>query len=648
MTSWQTCLALRTWMTRSRRSSVSWCARVRPVLLLPALRLTIVPCPSRAQIKDWNDYIDKLDERESELFDVMVDHGYDMRSYYEDTLMKPMIAMAQNDPVERKLERTVSQMLDVLRPVERKHGSSSERRAAGASSGYGGASTDDLEGRGEEMDDEEELAHGVDVLDASIPLGEGDKVPDQASIYDDDDDAMGIEKPRAVEETGAVWYEGYRVNASVQDNLKEHQLELVCFLLDAWSGDRGALGAHSMGLGKSLAFLAAFDIWSAKHPGGRAVVAAPVSMVPVWAAEVDKWESLLPNVDAFDVVSKMDAQTVQRSVRNWKRRGGLFIIGHDHFARMMDDLELDDGCIFAVDEAHILKTPTTQLYHAFSKVTTNKRVFLTGTPLQNHLKEYYAMVQLLSPGLLGDTLTTFRKTYGRAIEDGMLKDSTDEQISNCEKAVQVLHWRMVDIMHEKSPELLREHIPPKHEFRISHDCDPRVEENGNPIVEYHNVQTAARTHKLIAAVSLIDCIRSIDPTDAILVFSNRVETLKAVQAVRDGLLFNGDLTPDRRSKMIDDFGDQGGVMYITTKAGGVGITLHRANHVIVLDPAWNPVDDAQAVSRAWRMGQEKEVKVYRLIAEGTLEERIYRPWRAEARAGRSHPRRDGHQPRLHA
>ena len=100
--------------------------------------------------------------------------------------------------------------------------------------------------------------------------------------------------------------------------------------------------------------------------------------------------------------------------------------------------------------------------------------------------------------------------------------------------------------------------------------------------------------------------------------------VRHVQAVRDGFLFTGDLTPDKRSKMIDDFSEQGGVMYITTKAGGVGITLHRANHVIVLDPAWNPVDDAQAVARAWRMGQEKEVKVYRLIAEGTLEERIYR------------------------
>ena len=139
MTSWQTCLAPRTWMTRSRRSSTSWCARVRPLVLLPVLRLTIVPCPSRAQIKDWNEYIDKLYERESELFDVMVDHGYDMRLYYEDTMMKPMIAFAENDPAERKLEQTVSQMLDVLRPVERKHGSSSERRAAGACSSYGGA-----------------------------------------------------------------------------------------------------------------------------------------------------------------------------------------------------------------------------------------------------------------------------------------------------------------------------------------------------------------------------------------------------------------------------------------------------------------------------------------------------------------------------
>eukprot|EP00966_Prymnesium_polylepis_P294608 6803289-Prymnesium_polylepis.5 len=76
----------------------------------------------------------------------MVDHGYDMRSYYEDTLMQPMITMAQNDPAERKLEQTVSKMLDVLRPVERKHGSSSERRAAGACFGYGGASTEDPEG----------------------------------------------------------------------------------------------------------------------------------------------------------------------------------------------------------------------------------------------------------------------------------------------------------------------------------------------------------------------------------------------------------------------------------------------------------------------------------------------------------------------
>jgi hypothetical protein len=65
-------------------------------------------------------------------------------------------------------------------------------------------------------------------------------------------------------------------------------------------------------------------------------------------------------------------------------------------------------------------------------------------------------------------------------------------------------------------------------------------------------------------------------------------------------------------------------MYLTTAAGGVGITLTRASHVIITDPAWNPVADIQAVSRAWRFGQTRTVEVYRLIAQGTLEERIYR------------------------
>lgn len=573
----------------------------------------------RSQIVSWNEYVDKLDDREAEIFDILVDHGYDMRSFYEETLVRPMLSMAEGDAGEQKIEETVRRMLDVVRPVERKHGSSSERRTLGDEP----LVEEEEEEESKLMDDDEELANGVDVLDASAPIGEGDRLPDTANVFDDDDDAMGIEDPTRVDATGAVWYSGLRLQATVQELLKEHQLELMCFLVDAWTADRGVLAAHSMGLGKSLSFLAAFDAWTAKYPDSRAIVAAPVSMVAVWTEEVFKWEAVLTNLVVYSVTSKLDPLTIQRSLRAWKRRGGILVLGHDQFRRIVDELDVDENTILAVDEAHLLKNPSTQVYQTLSAVNTSKRVFMTGTPLQNHLDEYFAMVQLLSAGLLGSNLSDFKKKYGRAIEQGMLKDSTDEQISKCERAVQVLRWRMADVMHEKSSDLLQEHIPSKVEYRLSHNCDI-VEADPNPIVEYHNVQTAARHHKVIAVVALLDCINAIAPNDSVLVFSNRLETLKAIQANRDGYFFCGDLTTERRAKMIDEYNSSGGVMYLTTRSGGVGITLTRANYVIIADPSWNPVDDVQAVSRAWRMGQTKPVQVYRLIAEGTLEERIYR------------------------
>jgi SNF2 family DNA or RNA helicase len=579
-------------------------------------------------VQGWNEYIAKLEDRHAEICDDLCSLGFDVDKYYTDTLLKPMLAEAQNDPAEIQLRQTVDKMLDKLRPVERTQRgySCTERRPVGACHAYGKDALDDDEEDEDDwhMEEDEELANGVEVLDSDAPLLENDKMPDVANIYDESDDAMQIEKPKLVEETGAYWYNGFRVSASVVKNLKYHQIELMCFLLDAWSGNRGALCAHSMGLGKSLAFLCAFDVWSSKYPKARAVVTAPLSMVPIWALEVDRWESLLPYVvDITAVTRLLEHHTRERAVRKWKRNGGIIVVNHEYFSKVAFDI--DESCIFVVDEAHSLKNPKTDVYKDFSfdKVMTQKRVFMTGTPIQNHLWEYYAMVQLLAPGLLGKTKSEFRKKYSRVIEKGMLKDSTEKEISECEKAVQVMRWRMSEIMHERSSELLYDHIPAKNEFRISHPCDD-IELDENLFVELRNVESAACKYKVITAVSLIDCIHSIDPSDAILVFSPRTEHLKAIQEVRDGFLFTGSLSSDNRTNMIDEFNREGGIMYITTNAGGVGITLHRANHVIVLNPDWNPMNDEQAIARAWRIGQEKEVTVYRLIAEGTLQERIYR------------------------
>ena len=77
------------------------------------------------------------------------------------------------------------------------------------------------------------------------------------------------------------------------------------------------------------------------------------------------------------------------------------------------------------------------------------------------------------------------------------------------------------------------------------------------------------------------------------------------------------------TKILDDFQQQGGLLLVATKAGGVGLNLTRASRVIICDVAWNPVEDTQAVSRAWRMGQTRPVFVYRLVADDTLEAAVY-------------------------
>jgi SNF2 family DNA or RNA helicase len=461
---------------------------------------------------------------------------------------------------------------------------------------------------------------------------ENDRVPDAANIFEDATDKRTVDAtddmdiPVAVQQTGAIWvgqFRLFRLSKSVTDQLKDHQIELVNFILDAWVEDRGVLAAHTMGLGKSLSFLVALSSYLYKYPDKRAVVVAPLSMVQVWMDETYKWDGVIDNIFPHLITSKMDDQAVQRAIRDWYRRGNLLIVGHDHFKKVCKDLPLSGETIVAVDEAHLLKSPSTQFYAVIKDLPTNRRVFLTGSPLQNHLTEYYAMIELLASGLLGANISEFNKLYGKPINDGMLRDSTDEQISKCERTVQVLRWRIENIMNEKSAALLRSTIPSKLEVRVPHPSDA-VDQAPDWIQERNNVHSAARPYKIMATITIIDAIQACDPSDAIIVFSNRIDTLNAIRGNRPGFLFTGAVTSEARITIIDEFNKDGGIIYLTTKAGGVGINLTRANHVIITDLAWNPVDDNQAVSRSWRMGQVKPVTVYRLIAEGTLEERLYR------------------------
>ena len=232
------------------------------------------------------------------------------------------------------------------------------------------------------------------------------------------------------------------------------------------------------------------------------------------------------------------------------------------------------------------------------------------------------MMQLLAPGLLGAATSDFMRIYANDIEQGLLKGASEGEIEKSDLLVNALRWRTKAVMCEKSATLLNRCIPAKTEFCLLHACNA-VQSDTSVISERHNVQIAARDIKVANVTLIIDAVRK-HTSENIVVFSTRNELLKQMQKERYGHLYTGEMSIERRDKVLVDFPTRpGDVLYMATRAGGVGLNLTRASRVVIADISWNPVDDIQAVARCYRMGQTLPVTVYRLVADLTLEKGIY-------------------------
>lgn len=536
-----------------------------------------------------------------------------MRTFYE-SIETANVQRAETDPQEQSMRKTVDTVLNFTRPVERKHGAVSVVREVGAS-GFAGVHSD-----------KEELAE-VDVLDDTASTDENDIIPDVQRVFHDANDAQAIERPSTVYDTGARWKGGFRLEGALVAVLKPYQVEGVDFVLSRIHEDKGALVAHGMGLGKTLTALTVMEAFAHRRPESRLIVTCPKGMVSSWGDEIDKWCACgLLTLDGHPIQTSDGDKGTAYSVNQWSRHGGVLIVGHDQFKRMVtvNALPIEANTVVVVDEAHLLKTATTQIYAVIAQLPTNKRIFMTGTPMQNNLREYYTMIELLQPGLLGASVAEFNRVFGNVIDSGMQKDSTPQQVAASERCVTTLRLKAALVMHAMSSTILHSAIKPKHEFRILHGCKP-VKEDASWIVERHNVHDAARQHKVEVAVGIIDAIRLSTPDDSIVVFSTRNDTLSTIQTLRAGGMYTGSVDSAKRDARIAAFKEsKGSILYVATRAGGVGVNLSFGNRVILVDASWNPADDAQAVSRCYRMGQEKVTYVYRLIAEGTLEDGMYK------------------------
>ncbi len=427
--------------------------------------------------------------------------------------------------------------------------------------------------------------------------------------------------------------------------LRPYQEEGVAFLAHLREQGVGGVLADDMGLGKTLQTIAHL---CAEKDAGRlalpALVVAPTSLAFNWEREIARFA---PHLRA----------TVLRGPDRHRRfdaalRGDVVITTYPVLVRDEERFAEAQFSTLVLDEAQTLKNHRTQAYQAIRAVRAEHCVCLTGTPVENHLGELWALFDLLAPGLLGDEVR-FRAWYRQPIEvrgDGERLAALRDQV-----APYVLRRVKRDVAKD---------LPPKTELYRP------VEMTGRQRELYEHIRVAAHADvrqvirkKGLAASTLpildaltklrqVCCDPRLLPLDAargvtesakmqslfellesdlpgghrVLIFSQFTSMLaliaRGLEARKTKYLVLTGATQNRQ-RVVDAFErGEADVFLISLKAGGTGLNLVSADTVVHFDPWWNPSAQAQATDRAYRIGQTKPVFVHALYASGSVEERV--------------------------
>ncbi len=411
----------------------------------------------------------------------------------------------------------------------------------------------------------------------------------------------------------------------LQASLRPYQLEGFGWLsrLAAWGA--GAVLADDMGLGKTVQTIAAL---LDRAPRGPALVVAPTSVSYNWVREIQRFApdlrvTLFRGADRAGPLERFGPSDV-------------VVISYALLTLEAERLQARRWATLVLDEAQAVKNASAQRSIAVRGLDAEWAVALTGTPIENHIGELWAIFAAVAPGLLGSQ-EQFRERWGNA-----------QDLRGLARVVRPF------VLRRTKGEVLQE-LPPKTEMQID------VELNGEERKIYEEARLAAiaelkqlgpdlgqatRFHVLAALTRLrqlasdggtvgapTKLLRLADLAEPlieeghhVLVFSQFVKLLDRAEAVLrarsiPSARLDGSTPAEDRAPIVDRF--QAGppsVLLVSLKAGGTGLNLTAADHVVLLDPWWNPAVEDQAADRAHRIGQTRPVTVIRLVSRETVEE----------------------------
>ena len=430
--------------------------------------------------------------------------------------------------------------------------------------------------------------------------------------------------------------------STLQAELRDYQLEGFEWLSRLAHWGVGACLADDMGLGKTLQALA---LILSRAPGGPTLVVAPTSVATNWMAEAERFaptlniklfgagdrEAMLKEAGAFDVI-----------VASY----GLLQLEAERFAGVRWQT-------IVLDEAQAIKNAHTRRSQVVMALRGDFRMVATGTPLENHLGELWNLFRFINPGLLG-TSDQFNLRFAGPIEKAQDKRAALAARTRLRRLTQpfILRRTKAQVLSELPPrteivlpvELSSEEMALYESLRrealdkLAALQAPQAQKQIQILAEMMKLRRVCCNPQLVAPGSGIRSSKLetfarladelLENRHKALVFSQFVDHLTLIRKHLDarGIRYqylDGSTPMQERKRRVDAFqaGD-GDLFLISLKAGGVGINLTAADYVIHMDPWWNPAVEDQASDRAHRMGQQRPVTIYRLVARHTLEEGI--------------------------
>jgi superfamily II DNA or RNA helicase len=423
--------------------------------------------------------------------------------------------------------------------------------------------------------------------------------------------------------------------------LRDYQVDGFRWLarLAAWGA--GACLADDMGLGKTLQALALLCLRSGEGP---ALVVTPTSVCANWTKEAQRFApslkvTLYREADREGFVSHLQA-------------GEVLVASYGLVTRDLERFKAVRFATLVLDEAQAVKNATTRRARAVRELDAEFRLALTGTPVENHLGELWSLYRIVFPGLLGswelfrerfalpierDRDPARRKALAAALRPFLLRRTKDEVARELPTRTEI-HLSVA-----LSPEERRLYDDARLAAvaRLAGQGQARPEQRRFQVLaaitklrllachpKLYDAETTLPSSKLGRFLSLASDLK--EGRHRALVFSQFTRHLSLVREALDAsgasyLYLDGQTPPAQRDLLVERFqAGEGDLFLISLKAGGTGLNLTGADFVIHLDPWWNPAVEDQATDRAHRIGQTKPVTVYRLVAQGTIEETIVR------------------------